>query len=309
MPDFFSHGRAAMASVSLILAPNAALACACGCGVFDVSSSPTMAGDGKGSIFFEYDFLNQNKNWAGEHSAPSEDNADKRIRTSFYNIGGQYMLTPEWGVTVEVPYWTRYFKTADGESGDIVQFNHGDFGDVRIRATYAGLSDDLSAGITVGVKLPTGDYSYPGFDRDTAIGTGSTDLLLGAYKMGNLTDDYAWAWFANAQGDFPIVTQDGYRPGSEINATVGVSYENWDFDTFKIAPILQFIASYRWQDSGPQHNPDGSGYDRLLISPGVRVNFDKVRVNANVALPVYQHVNGNQLISPALFKLAVSYSF
>jgi hypothetical protein len=309
MSGFFSYGRAAMASLSLILAPNAALACACGCGVFDVSSSPTMAGDGKGSIFFEYDFLNQNKNWAGEHSAPSENNADKRIRTSFYNVGAQYMFTPEWGITVEVPYWTRYFKTADEDSGNIVQFNHGDVGDVRIRATYAGLSDDLSTGITFGVKLPTGDYSYPGFDRDTAIGTGSTDLLIGAYKMGNLTDDYAWAWFANAQGDFPIVTQDGYRPGSEINATVGVSYEEWDFETFKIAPILQFIASYRWQDSGPEHNPDGSGYDRLLISPGVRVNFDKVRVNANVALPVYQHVNGNQLISPALFKLAVSYSF
>ena len=309
MPVFFIRGRAAMAVMAMSLAPNAAWACACGCGVFDVSSSPTMASDAKGSVFFEYDFLNQNKNWAGEHSAPSEGNADKRIRTSFYNVGGQYMFTPQWGVTVEVPYWTRYFKTADEDSGDIVQFNHGDFGDVRIRATYAGFSDDLSTGVTFGVKLPTGDYSYPGFDRDTAIGTGSTDLLIGGYKMGNLTDDYAWAWFANIQGDFPIVTQDGYRPGSEVNATVGASYENWDFESFKIAPILQFIASYRWQDSGPEHNPDGSGYDRLLISPGVRVNFDKVRVNANVALPVYQHVNGNQLISPALFKLAVSYSF
>lgn len=28
-----------------------------------------------------------------------------------------------------------------------------------------------------------------------------------------------------------------------------------------------------------------------------------------LALPVYQHVNGNQLISPALFKLSASYSF
>ena len=234
MPAFPISGRMAMTVMAMSLAPDAALACACGCGVFDVSSSPTMASDAKASIFFEYDFANQNKNWAGEHSAPSEDNADKRIRTSFYNIGGQYMFTPQWGVTVEVPYWTRYFKTADEDSGDIVQFNHGDFGDVRIRATYAGFADDLSTGITFGVKLPTGDYSYPGFDRDTAIGTGSTDLLIGGYKMGNLTDDYAWAWFANAQGDFPIVTQDGYRPGSEINATVGVSYENWDFETFKI---------------------------------------------------------------------------
>ena len=66
-----------------------------------------------------------------------------------------------------------------------------------------------------------------------------------------------------------------------------------------VAPIFE----------GWEHNPDGSGYRRLLISPGVRVNVSNIRVNANVALPVYQHVNGNQLISPALFKLSVSYSF
>src|SRR5689334_3049639 len=104
MPDFSSHGRAAMALVAvsmapLIFAPKDALACACGCGVFDVSSSPMMATDAKASVFFEYDFLNQNKNWSGDHSAPTENNADKRIRTSFYNVGGQYMITPEWGLT------------------------------------------------------------------------------------------------------------------------------------------------------------------------------------------------------------------
>jgi hypothetical protein len=293
----------------MVLAPGTAWACACGCGVFDVSSSPTMASDAQGSVFFEYDFLNQNKNWSGEHSAPSENNDDKRIRTSFYNVGGQYMFTPQWGVTVEVPYWNRYFKTKDDGSDNIVEFNHGDFGDVRIRATYAGLTGDLSTGITFGVKLPTGDYSYPGFDRDTALGTGSTDLLLGAYHMGNLTDDYAWSWVVNGQWDQPVITQDGYRPGAEINTTAGVSYENFDFETFKIAPILQFIASYRWKDTGPQANTTGSGYDRLLIAPGIRINVSNIRLNANVALPVYQHVNGNQLTSPALFKLSASYSF
>src|SRR6202000_2764187 len=95
VPVFSALGRAAMAVMTISLAPKIALACACGCGVFDVSSSPTMAGDGKGSIFFEYDFLNQNKNWSGDHSAPTENNDDKRIRTSFYNIGGQYMFTPQ----------------------------------------------------------------------------------------------------------------------------------------------------------------------------------------------------------------------
>src|SRR5471030_2780835 len=132
MSAFSFRGRSAMMSAILILAPQAAWACACGCGVFDVSSSPTMATDAEASLFFEYDFLNQNKNWSGDHSAPTEDNGDKRIRTSFFTVGGQYMLTPDWGVTVEVPYWSRYFKTADEDTGKLDQFSHGDFGDVRI---------------------------------------------------------------------------------------------------------------------------------------------------------------------------------
>jgi hypothetical protein len=309
MLDFSLRGRSAMTAMIMILAPNAAWACACGCGVFDVASNPAMATGADATIFFEYDYLNQNKNWSGEHSAPTEDNDDKRIRTSFYNVGGQYAITADWSITAEVPYWTRYFKTTDDDTGNIVQFNHGDFGDVRIRGTYSGLSDDKSVGITVGVKLPTGDYGYPGFDRDTALGTGSTDLLIGAYKLGSLGADYDWTWFVNGQLDQPMITQDGYRPGSEINATAGVSYDKWEFGEIKVAPLLQFIASYRWQDSGPQSSTEGSGYDRLLIAPGIKINISNIRLNANVALPIYQHVNGNQLISPALFKLSASYSF
>ena len=309
MPNISFGRRAAALSLLTLFSPNAAWACACGCGVFDVASSPTMATDANGAVYFEYDFLNQNKNWSGDHSAPTQDNDDKRIRTSFYTVGLQYTLASEWGLTIEIPYWNRYFKTKDDDSDNIVQFNHGDFGDVRIRGTYAGFGDGLQTGLTFGVKLPTGDYSYPGFDRDTALGTGSTDLLLGAYHTGNLTSDYGWAWFVNGQWDQPVITQDGYRPGAEINTTAGVSYENFDFETFKIAPILQFIASYRWKDTGPQANTTGSGYERLLISPGIRINLSNVRLNANVALPIYQHVNGNQLIAPALFKLSASYSF
>jgi hypothetical protein len=307
----FSQLRAQAAAISLTLSliPGAAWACACGCGVFDVATNPAMATGADATIFFEYDYLNQNKNWSGDHSAPTEDNDDKRIRTSFYNVGLQYALAPAWGITVEVPYWTRYFKTVDEDSGGLDQFNHGDVGDVRIRGSYTGFSEDKSSGITFGVKLPTGDYTYTGFDRDTAIGTGSTDLLLGAYHMGNITADYVWNWFVNGQLDQPIVTQDGYRPGSEINATAGASYDGLAFGDITIAPVLQFIASYRWKDSGAQANLTGSGYERLLISPGLRLNRDNIHVSANIALPVYQHVNGDQLTAPALFKLNVAYSF
>ena len=33
-------------------------------------------------------------------------------------------------------------------------------------------------------------------DRDTQIGTGSTDILLGGFYRGNITKDEKWDWFA-----------------------------------------------------------------------------------------------------------------
>ena len=51
----------------------------------------------------------------------------------------------------------------------------------------------MSKGLIFGMKLPTGTYTAPGFDRDTQPGTGSTNLLLGNYLQGQ---EKHWGWFA-----------------------------------------------------------------------------------------------------------------
>ncbi len=306
----FRHkiGTALGALSSVLLAHGSALACACGCGVFAVgtpSSFPTMSGD---MVSIEYDFMNQNQNWSGSSKAPAANNDDKNIRTSFYTFDYQHVWDDGWGVSVEVPYWYRHFKTTD-DSGDIASFDHANFGDVRIMGSYSGLFPDQNTGITFGVKLPSGDYNYPGFDRDTSIGSGSTDLVLGAYHVEAIDSEGNWSWLANAQVELPLLTNDGYRPGAELDAVAGVSYNNWTVGDVRIAPILQGVFSYRQRDSGPQSDRPNSGYNRLLIAPGLEVDVSQFKVFANVGIPVYQHTNGNQLVAPELVKLNVSYSF
>jgi hypothetical protein len=73
--------------------------------------------------------------------------------------------------------------------------------------------------------------------------------------------------------------------------------------------LLQLIGSTRWKDSGTNADPDNSGYNRLLLSPGVEVAFGSAKLYGDVEFPVWQQVNGNQLVAPALFKMIVSYSF
>jgi hypothetical protein len=52
-----------------------------------------------------------------------------------------------------------------------------------------------------------------------------------------------------------------------------------------------------------------SGYQRILISPGVMFDTHPVMVQANIEVPVYEHVNGDQLVASELFKLSVGYKF
>ena len=77
----------------------------------------------------------------------------------------------------------------------------------------------------------------------------------------------------------------------------------------KVAPLLQLVGSYRVRDGGPQSNPSDSGYERLLLTPGVDLRAGNYRVYADVGLPVYQNVNGNQVTASALFKVNVSRDF
>lgn len=295
-------------SLLCVAVPASLQACACGCGVFDVQTSGMLPTEAGGLAFLEFDGMNQNQNWSGGHKAPSQANPDQQIRTGFFTAGVHYMFDRRWGLMAELPYWSRYYKTAD-DSGNIGAFTHSAAGDFRLRGVFTGFSADMSSGLTFGLKLPTGDITFPNFDRDTEIGTGSTDLLLGGYHMGRVAGTDSWAWFSNLQWDQPVLTAGGYRPGSEVDAALGAYFDRWRVAGVKAAPIAQLVGSHRWRDSGTFGDAPNSGYDRVLVSPGVELSAGAVRLYADVGFPVYQYVNGDQLVSPQVFKLSAGYAF
>jgi hypothetical protein len=292
------------------LAPGLTLACACGCGIFDVGTASMFPTQQGGMVWAEYDFMDQNKNWSGTSQAPADNNTDKRIRTSFINIGMQYQFNQSWGVSVEVPYWHRLFKTLDDDGVTIDSFTHGALGDIRLKGVYNGFSPDLSTGITFGLKLPTGDSSYANFDPDTEISSGSTDTLLGAYHLGNITADNTFRYFTQVQWDEPVAHKSNYKPGRELVAVAGAYYEGWNVSsTVKIAPVLQLSASYRGHDGGPDGHPEDSGYIRLLVTPGIEADIGHVSAYLDVGLPVYVNSSGNQLVASEFYRLNVAYHF
>jgi hypothetical protein len=308
-------------ALSLVLAPAPSFACACGCGVFDVgtvSMLPTHAG--AGSIYVEDDFMSQDQNWVGSQAAPASANSDKEIQTHFGGAGIDYQFNQNWGASLKVPYWDRIFRTDIGTpyAPDVTTFRHSALGDVRLEGRYTGFSSDLSNGVTFGLKLPTGDWTYPHFDRDTSIGTGTTDLLLGGYHIGGIGGSAQLKWFAEVLLDRAFNTREGYRPGNEVDAAVGVLYDNIPLgQQGTLATLLQLIGSDRLHDSGANADPYNSGYHRLLLSPGLEANLREWKIYGDAEFRLYHYANAapsvdtegtqGQLVAPVLFKLMLSY--
>ena len=108
-------------------------------------------------------------------------------------------------------------------------------------------------------------------------------------------------------------------------APVGIVYNNWyhvlGFD--KITPLGQVIISHRNADCGTGADPFNSGFDRVMLSPGIE--FTKVLDEANnrvlktyfdIEVPVYYRANAannagteGQLVAPYLIRLVTSYNF
>jgi hypothetical protein len=303
----------AFALLAGIFAPFSAFACACGCGVFDVGTSSMFPADAGGTVFLDYDYQDQNHNWSGTSSAPNANNGDKQIETHFVTLGAQYMFNRSWGAQVELPLWNRTFST-DLNFGapppNVVSRNWTGLGDLRLKGIYTGFSEDLSSGLTFGVKLPTGSISHDPdvVDRDTQISSGSTDILLGGFHRDRFGSS-RWNWFAQAELDLPVLTQGDYRPGFEADAAAGIYYDGLSLGRVKISPVGQIIGSWRDHDHGAGAAPADSGYERVLLSPGIEFHLHPVKIYADVELPVFQNMNGNQLTAPVLLKLSVSYMF
>ena len=331
----FARAPLAAALLSAVFAPAAAQACACGCGVFDIGGDtvmPMTAADGV-TVFYRLATMAQGRNHEGGHAADPADNHDKRIATDFHTLGAEVRIGHAWTVMAEVPIYARRFTTtgSDANGNDVIEtVPLTATGDAVLRASWTGLARDMRTGLTLGVKLPTGRwhgttdrYGNAVYDRDTLPGTGSTDLQVGAWHVGG-TPVAALRWFVQGQFQFAVAKQGGYRPGNEGDGALGVSYDLPDVGRVHFAPVLQLLGSLRGRDSGSDSDPFNSGYKRLLIAPGLRVQVTRrLALYGDVEVPLAQDVNAasaddiasgradsrGQLVAPVQFKLQVSYGF
>jgi hypothetical protein len=95
-----------------------------------------------------------------------------------------------------------------------------------------------------------------------------------------------------------------------VDGALGVYFNGLSLGRVGITPIAQILASARGQDSGANSaNPVASGYERVLLSPGLEIDLHPVMLYADIEVPVYQRFTGYQMTAPYLVKAILSYKF
>jgi len=292
----------------------AAHACAsCGCTLTADWLSQGLAAQPGTTFSLRYDYVPQTRLQSGTHEVDRsaiDFPTDREIERYTYNhsvtMTLDHQFANDFGLDVQLPVLTRPHSTF-GE--DTIEASHSDthgIGDVRVVGRWQGLSTPGSVtGIEGGLVLPTGQihqtfHSGPEageqVDRGLQPGTGTIQAELGAYHLGAVTSELGY--FVQVTGQTPLNHRDGYKPGSFIQASAALNLTHWR----NVTPQLQLSFRATARDSGINSDRPNSGGEQVNLSPGISAKLSSRLVGFTfVELPLYQRVNGYQLVPKAKF--------
>lgn len=324
-------------ALGIAVAATQAEACAsCGCTLSSDWENLNLSGQSGFRLDLRYDDLNQNDLRSGTHRIspvaasglitaegdPYE--IENYTRNHYTTLMADYATGTGWGVNLQLPYVQRDHETlgeasdgvTGGPDGGQYRSSSGNLGDVRLVGRFQGFSGNHNIGLMFGLKLPTGahdltgvstDPGHPGpvaIDRGLQPGTGTTDLILGAYYARPLSRNYDL--FVQTLYQHALNSKDDYRPGDGYNFNIGLKYLGFDH----VTPQLQLNARYVRPDSGAEADTVSTGGTLVYLSPGVTVPVSKrAALYLYAQMPVYQDVRGVQLTTKASLSAGLRYTF
>jgi hypothetical protein len=301
--------------------PTLAGACSsCGCTLnSDWASQGFKSGAGL-SVDLRHDYFNQNDLRTGTGRVdrgaitfPAEQEIQQTTVNRNTTLAVDYGIGTDWGASLQLPYLNRYHTTiVDGDTG-ISESRSTSFGDLRVLGRYQGFSSEHDWGVVFGLKLATGSTGVnfragpqagQALDRGLQPGTGSTDLLLGVYRFGPISQSLDF--FAQALLQLPLTSKDEFKPGAGANLTAGVRYVTGG----SVVPHLQINVRTERRESGANADIPNSGATLAYLSPGATVTLtDRLKAYGFVQVPIYQRVNGLQLEPKVSISAGLHYAY
>lgn len=271
-----------------------------------------------------------------------EQEVEKNTTSHYVTLGIGYAFSPDWSVRMLLPYIDRSHSTY-GEAGNPLAPNLlseggvSSIGDAKVIASYQGFLPRHNFGLQLGVKLPTGNYGGPDasgtgivgrkpaaftsgpislsaspanlLDSSLQAGTGSTDLILGAYYYQPVSQDFDA--FINGQFQSAVKEEldqagSNFRPGNLATVSFGLRYEARP----DIVPQVQVNITHKRHDQGTLADTGNTGGTAVYLSPGLTARVgQRSQVYAFVQLPVHSNLQGYQLFPRWTGIVGVSYSF
>jgi hypothetical protein len=310
MTPSFPLARAAVPAAALALlaaAPSATHACSsCGCTLN--ADWPTQGlGNGPGwSVDLRHDFFVQDQLRTGARAVdrgavpiPNADEVQQKTVNRNTTLTIDRALGDDAGVSVILPWLTRVHTTIDAGETDPSGSRSSSIGDVRVVARWQGFTPEHDIGVQFGLKLPTGatnvDFSSgptsgERLDAGLQPGTGTTDLLLGAYAFGDVGPSFDG--YAQAMLQLPLGSHAGFRPGAGLNATLGLRLST----SGPLVPHLQLNVRSERPETGDAADAPNSGATLAYLSPGATWRVASGwNVYGFAQVPVWQNVRGVQL--------------
>jgi len=276
----------------------------------------------------EYDYINQDQLRSGTHTAsgvPNGQELEHDTLNRYFTTGLSYSPNSSWNVALLVPEVDRTHSTygtfdSTQPLPDLSNSRSSSLGDVKLIGSYQGLLPTHNLGIQLGVKLPTGHYGtavdfYSGPNAGTPLdaslqpGTGSTDVIVGAYYYRAISQDFDA--FVNGQYQAAVrhhLDEPGndYRPGNSTTLSFGLRYEG----SPQWVPQLQVNVLHKSPDQGALADVQNTAGTVLYLSPGLTARvLAPLHVFAFVQLPVYSNLYGTQLFPRFTASVGVSYAF
>ncbi len=277
-------------------------------------------GSGRIPAAFVYEEGNSAGNIGGEPPV-QEISTTSRITT----LALSYAVTDDWTIGFSQPFVDRQHihivtpNTATATT--LINPLHG-FGDLSLRTHYNFFHGDGGAqiGAAFGVKLATGDTNIPdqeGIRNDSTLqpGSGSTDYSF--TLDGSLPVSTNWWSFGEIIYRLRGTNSFQYDYGNDTLASLGLGWHvSPDIGMGNSVDLtLQTNFRHAPRDKGlitptlvGQRPSTGGNF--LYLTPGIRLQHSHgIAVYAFVQLPVYQHVNDQQLTSRYSIRMGLSQVF
>jgi len=256
---------------------------------------------------------------------PAGTELEHQTINQYVTTGLSYTPNSSWNLTLLIPYVIRSHSTYGTYDPaqplpELSRAFSSSLGDVKLIASYQGFLPTNNLGVQLGVKLPTGQYGtavefYSGpnagspLDASLQPGTGSTDIIVGAYYYQAVSQNFDA--FVNAQFQAAVkhrMDQPGndFRPGNSTTVSFGLRYEGIP----RVVPQLQMNLLHKAPDEGALADVQNTAGSVVYVSPGITAQLSaRFHVFAFAQLPVYSNLYGIQLFPRWTASTGVTYAF